>query len=258
MSAGDSGLVAGSRQVGISKDSAPSSGLPPRNCWDRTLGLGWSCFSLTHGRFRVDYLFSKRQLVGVHLSLPWRSVEQRRFLSFPQCWSIVCQFFNLWLRREVSLCEVLVSAEPDSVHCIVWSHFSRLAVSKCSVIYPWHVCDLSQTFLLLKCCVSECFWLIAESMAPVSCIMYLLWCFLYHVSCFMVSRPIAGKVYSSNALCTVSMYSYELWQGGRMLWWKGDVSLMNPTWRLISTHKKSSSLHEMCAELVQHLEKFAP
>ena len=144
-----------------------------------------------------------------------------------------------------------------TLHCLK-SPFSRLAVSKCPVIYHCHVCDLSQMFLLLKCCVSECFWLIAESMAPVSCIMSLLWCFLYHVSCFMVSRPIAGKVYSSNALCTVSMYSYELWQGGRMLWRKGDVSLMNPTWRLISTHKKSSSLHEMCAELVQHLGKFAP
>ena len=30
-----------------------------------------------------------------------------------------------------------------SIHCLK-SHFSQLAVSKCSLIYHWHVCDISQ------------------------------------------------------------------------------------------------------------------
>ena len=60
-----------------------------------------------------------------------------------------------------------------TIHCLK-SHFSRLAVSKCSLIYPWHVCDLSHTFLLLKCCVSECFVVILYHASclppPVSCL----------------------------------------------------------------------------------------
>ena len=74
-------------------------------------------------------------------------------------------------------------------HCLK-SHFSRLAVSKCSVIYPWHVCDGSQTFLLLKCCVSECVGVNCGKNG--SCLLYhfssvmsLLSCLLYHVSCIV-------------------------------------------------------------------------
>ena len=32
---------------------------------------------------------------------------------------------------------------PEALHCLK-SHFSRLALSKCYVIYHWHVCDRSQ------------------------------------------------------------------------------------------------------------------
>ena len=81
-------------------------------------------------------------------------------------------------------------------HCLcLKSHFFHLAVSKCFVIFHGHVCDLSQTFLLLKWCVSECFvvncrkeWLQSlVSLSFVSCLLSPKFvsfsCLLSHASC---------------------------------------------------------------------------
>ena len=62
------------------------------------------------------------------------------------------------------------------------------------------ICDLLQTFLLLKCCVSECFvincgkvWLLYHISCltpPVSCLTSLVSRLLFHVSCLM--SPVSG------------------------------------------------------------------
>ena len=75
-------------------------------------------------------------------------------------------------------------------------------MSKCSFIFHWHVCDRSQTFLLLKCCVSKCFVInfgnygscllyhVSSNLSPVSRLLSHASCLMPPVSCLLstVSR----------------------------------------------------------------------
>ena len=85
------------------------------------------------------------------------------------------------------------------------SHYPRLSVSTCSVIYHWDVCDLSQKFLLLvlKFFLSECF--VVNCWKNGSCLLYhvssmmsLVSCLLYHVSCIM--SPVSCILYHVSCL----------------------------------------------------------
>ena len=122
-----------------------------------------------------------------------------------------------------------------SIHCLK-SHFSQLAVSKCSLIYHWHVCDISQrkvslinhkqfcdslrTLFLcdlsLMCCVSKCF--VADCGKNGSCLLYhissmksLWWCLLYHVSCLLSHISSLTSLVSRLLSHVVILFTHELW-----------------------------------------------
>ena len=121
------------------------------------------------------------------------------------------------------------------------SHFSQLAVSKCSVIYHWHVCDRSQKTIALNNS-QTILWLSLTnvSVTKVLCVRIfcnLLWkewllslisCLLYHVFCIM--SPVSCLL--SHISCIMSHVSCLMSSVSHL--WSHISCLTSPVWCLQS------------------------